>query len=128
MRKRRSVFGLIAIVTLSWCVPALASAEVQSRVVRPIWLRRPSADDMRRLYPPQQRGVEGFVTADCLLDERGQFASCDIVEERPAGMGFGESTIRLAKLFKMKPMDADGAPVAGRRLRLPVRWYANLSR
>jgi hypothetical protein len=103
-------------------------AEMEGYVIRPMWLRRPSADDMRRLYPPQQKGVEGFVSADCLVDERGQFTSCEIVKETPAGMGFGESTIRLAKLFKMKPIDADGASVAGRKLRLPVRWHASLSR
>jgi protein TonB len=93
-----------------------------------MWLRRPSADDMRRLYPLQERGVEGIVSADCVLDEGGQFTSCEIVEETPVGKGFGDSTIRLAKLFKMKPIDADGVPVAGRKLRLPVRWHAGLSR
>lgn len=103
-------------------------AEREGYVIRPMWLRRPSADDMRRLYPSQQKGVEGFVSADCLLDKRGQFTSCEIVNETPAGMGFGESTMRLAKLFKMKPIDADGASVAGRKLRLPVRWHASLSR
>jgi periplasmic protein TonB len=101
---------------------------MEGYVIRPVWLRRPSAQDMRRLYPPQQRGVEALVTADCLVDERGQFSTCEIVKESPAGRGFGESTVRLSKFFKMKPLDADGTPVAGRKLRLPVRWYANLSR
>ena len=43
-------------------------------------------------------------------------------------MGFGESTIRLSKLFKMKLTDADGAPVAGRKQHLPVQWHAGFSR
>lgn len=128
MRTRRLLLGMLAILGASLCVPGSAWAERGGYVIRPMWLRRPSADDMRRLYPSQLRGIEGFVRADCVLDERGQFTSCEIVEETPAGMGFGESTVRLAKLFKMKPVDADGASVAGRKLSLPVRWYASLSR
>lgn len=124
----RSLLGMLAILAATLCIPGTASAEMEGYVVKPMWLRRPSSDDMRRLYPSKRRGVEALVSADCLLDERGQFTSCEIVKETPAGMGFGESTVRLAKLFKMKPMDADGAPVAGRKLRLPVRWYASLSR
>jgi hypothetical protein len=43
-------------------------------------------------------------------------------------MGFEESTIKLSKLFKMRLTDAGGVPVAGRKLHLPLRWYAALSR
>lgn len=58
----------------------------------------------------------------------GGLRSCDIVKESPAGLGFAESTVRLSKLFQMKAADADGNPVAGRRLYLPVRWDAAFGR
>lgn len=78
---------------------------------------------MQRLYPRQARGVTGQVQADCLIDERGRFSTCEIVSETPAGKGFAESTQELAKLFRMKDRDADGRPVAGRKVHLPVTWH-----
>jgi protein TonB len=118
---------LLALVILSSSnVGATAATTAEDMVVHPFWTRRPSADDLRRLYPKQVRGITADVVLSCLIDGRGTFQTCEVVEETPAGLGFGESTIRLARIFRMKPVDADGALVAGRRLRLPVRWYAGL--
>lgn len=134
MFNRRSLVPVLATLAAALCVSETAAAEErrvtveEGYVIHPRWLRRPAVEDLQRLYPREQRGVEGFVIADCLIDERGTFSTCEIVEERPAGKGFGESTIRLSKLFKMTLTDADGAPVAGRKLHLPVRWYAGYSR
>lgn len=97
-------------------------------VRRPFWTRRPTANDMARLYPPHQRGIEAFVTLECVVGEQGQLSACEIIKESPPGLGFGESTIRLSKLFKMKLTDSDGASVVGRKQHLPVRWYAGYSR
>jgi TonB family protein len=103
------------------------SADMTGYVVRPYWTNRPTRDDLERLYPHKAKGVQGDVKVDCLIDENGRFTSCDVVSESPSGLGFGDSTIALSKLFRMKPVDGDGLPVAGRKLRLPVRWYSGFS-
>jgi hypothetical protein len=105
-----------------------ASAQGESLVMHPHWTKRPSWDDLRKLYPKGVRGVTADVVASCRIDDQGRFTSCDIVRESPSGLGFGESTIRLSKLFQMRTIDGDGSPVAGRKLSLPVRWDASLSR
>jgi protein TonB len=99
-----------------------ADSIVDVPVTHPDWTRRPSRDDLMRLYPRGVTGVRGQVRARCLIDANGKFMSCDIISEEPAGKGFGEATIRLSKLFQMKLLDADGLPVAGRKLTLPVLW------
>lgn len=105
-----------------------ASAEIDGYVTNPVWTARPSTRDLERLYPPNVHGVTANVSADCLIDQEGKFSSCDIVQEDPSGLGFGESTIKLSKLFRMKAVDAHGVPVAGRKLRLPIRWWASFGR
>ncbi len=100
-----------------------APTTIDKPVIHPAWTRLPSAGDFARLRPVRARGAKGVVTARCLIDEAGEFTSCDVILENPAGKGFGEATVKLSKLFKMKTTDGDGLPVAGRRLTLPVVWY-----
>jgi protein TonB len=117
----------LLLATLAASLSPLASARAQdSYVVHPEWVRRPSPGQFQRLYPKQARGITGQVRAECLIDEEGRFSSCEIVSETPGGLKFGERTLKLAKYFQMKPIDADGQPVAGRKLRLPITWYGEL--
>ena len=37
-------------------------------------------------------------------------------------MGFGEATLRMSKLFRMRPKTQDGAPVEGGSVRIPIRF------
>jgi hypothetical protein len=108
--------------------PPDASADMAGYVVRPYWTNRPTREDLERLYPNKAKSVQGDVKVDCLIDEKGKFTSCDVISESPSGMGFGDSTIALSRLFRMKPVDGDGLPVVGRKLRLPVRWYSRFSK
>jgi len=121
--RHRVVVAAISIAA-GLSIGSLALAETEGYIAHPIWMHRPSANDLERLYPNGVRGVTADVRADCTIDEGGRFTTCAIVSENPAGLGFGESTIKLSKLFRMKAVDGDGAPVAGRKLQLPVRWWA----
>lgn len=98
--------------------------QVENYVTHPIWTRRPDAMDLERLYPRGVHGITANVLAECLIDDEGKFTTCTIGRETPASLGFGDATMKLSKLFRMKLIDADGAPVAGRKLQLPVRWDA----
>jgi len=80
-----------------------------------------------RLYPGRVRLLTARVTAECLIDQNGRFSSCKILAEDPPSKGFGEATIKLSQLFQMKTLDAEGLPVAGRKLTLPVVWRTEYS-
>ena len=99
-----------------------SAPEPEEFVTHPLWVRLPQAEDMERLYPTKANGRPGLTAVDCTIHPTGRLAACELVSEIPGGMGFGDSTLELAKLFRMKTVDRDGHPVAGRKLHLPVRW------
>jgi protein TonB len=122
---RRLARGVTLIGFLSIGSPT--TAEGDAYIVRQIWIRRPSAADLERFYPKGAGAVTADVRADCTVDDNSAFKTCEIVSEDQPGKGFGQNTTRLPRLFRMRAIDGDGAPVAGRKVRLPVRWRAQFS-
>jgi TonB family protein len=90
----------------------------------PIWTRKPSGADLARAYPfvALQRNLSGAAAMECGVVADGTLADCKVLSESPAGAGFGDAVLRMAKYFQMKPATADGAPVAGGRVRIPIRF------
>jgi TonB family protein len=111
--------------------PALLSAA--PTVLQPVWIRKPSAEDIARLYPAgaARRGLSGRVTLTCRIGADGRLPACgvgrvEVVGEQPATPDdepdFGTATLRLANLFQMEPVSRDGVKTAGGVVRIPVRW------
>ncbi len=59
---------------------------------------------------------------ECGVVADGTLADCKIVSETPAGAGFGDAILRMAKHFQMTPTTSNGTPVAGGRVRIPIRF------
>lgn len=83
----------------------------------------PSGDDIARYYPEgaAKRGLHGKAIMQCEVEPAdATVRACRVVFEAPRGEGFGETAIRLAPLFKMKP------PAPGqdqpRETRIPLRF------
>lgn len=94
-----------------------------SVITDPTWLQRPDGRDFARHYPPRalDRGQEGRVTLDCIVNADGRI-SCTVTAEEPSGWGFGEAAIRISRSFRMAPATRDGAPTSGGRVRVPIRF------
>jgi periplasmic protein TonB len=45
-----------------------------------------------------------------------------VASESPTGQAFGAAALRIATLYKMKPMLLDGNPVAFGRVALPINF------
>jgi protein TonB len=95
-----------------------------SVITQPDWLRKPSGEDINRYYPDRasRMGVDGKATISCTVNSRGLLENCSIVSEDPGDQGFGDAAIKMSKLFKMRPMSKDGAPVDGGTVRIPLRF------
>ena len=114
------MLALLAAMTVATAPP------LEDYVVRPQWTRTPSYKDVRRVQPKDARGW--YVTCKssmiCAITTAGTLTACRVASETPAGRGLGEAAIKLAPLFRMKPLEErTRRAVAGRVIRIPVGWY-----
>ncbi len=93
-------------------------------ITPPQWLRKPSGEDMRRYYPAAafEGKVEGRAVIECVVTADGTMTDCKVVEETPAGQGFGAASLRVASRFRMRTTTLDGIPVMGAHVRIPLNW------
>ena len=79
-------------------------------------------EDTPRELRRRARNVDVTVNCEIRLDQR--LTGCRVVEERPAGQGFGPVAIRVAEgRFRIRPpRNAAGAPVSGGRITIGVIW------
>lgn len=78
---RRFLLGLAFALALSMGAPVSAQT----------WVERPAAEDFERYYPAWALwfGVEGRVRLQCVVGAGGEMTECHVLEETPAGWGFG---------------------------------------
>lgn len=57
-------------------------------------------------------GLSGVALVQCVARADGRLTDCQVVEETPAGYGFGESAIRIVQrgCLTPSPLRDDGAP------------------
>jgi hypothetical protein len=104
----------------------MQAAGPEHLVTRPMWLNRPTADDIVRVYPPNaaRAAVEGYVILDCGINASGIFEDCRLAEGPNIEPElFIEPALKLSKLFKMATVDAEGHEVSGGRLKLPIGFW-----
>jgi len=85
----------------------------------PVWLQAP-----RPKYPKaaQRAGEEsGMARLECQTRTDGRVQACQILEEAPAGVGFGEEAVRATMRAQVQPGLADGALIE-RRIVFTIRY------
>jgi len=92
-------------------------------ITNPDWIRTPNGDDYARFYPDRasRMSIGGRVVLHCTVSGAGTL-DCSVSSEDPPDQEFGSAALKMSKLFKMRPMTRDGAPVAGGTINIPIRF------
>jgi TonB family protein len=93
-------------------------------VKAPIWLLNVDPDEAPKVFPPEA-AAKGLTTgrgiARCTVAADGTIASCVPEPGEPDGLGFSEAAAKLATAMRMNLWSADGAPVEGGVVHIPIR-------
>ena len=87
-------------------------------------LRGPTMGELRRLHPPTafRQRIGGQATLSCRIRLDTRLEGCRVIEETPAGMGFGQAALAASIHFRFQPPTRDGAPVDGQEVPVVVLW------
>lgn len=87
-------------------------------------IRGASSAEILSVGPRLPRGVRrppGRASVNCVIRVDQRLDDCRLVEETPAGFGFGEQALRAAAFFRWNPpLTVAGRPMAGKRVTIFV--------
>jgi hypothetical protein len=93
-------------------------------VMAPAWLTTLDPAKTPKLFPPEA-ATAGLTTgrgvARCTVGADGTMTACAPETGEPDGLGFSEAAAKLASGLKMNLWSADGAPVEGGVVHIPIR-------
>lgn len=115
-----------------WILAAVAVAAASGAAmaaedkVMPQTARRVTDAERKAAYPKAafDQKISGSATLDCTADEQGREVDCKVIEEDPAGMGFGEAALALVTKERVKTRDASGASIVGKRFETGFSFLA----
>ena len=94
-------------------------------VTSPTWLRGLDPGRSAKIFPPEavaQGVTTGRGLVRCVVAANGALTDCTALPGEPEGLGFSEAAVKVASTLRMNPWTADGAPVDGAVIRLPIRF------
>jgi hypothetical protein len=97
-------------------------------ITGPQWLAGLDPKTIQKMFPPEAaaKGVSaGRGVARCTVGADGGLTACAAEAAEPAGLGFSEAAVRLVSGMRMNLWSADGAPVEGGVVHIPISLNAN---
>lgn len=88
------------------------------------WIEKPTDEEIAAAFPDEAKDSDtsGRAVVQCVISAAGEPSSCSVQSESPAGDGFGQAALGLARKFKFKAKTVNGAPVDGGVATVSVRF------
>jgi TonB family protein len=106
-------------------LPPPEGGTAEHLVTAPHWITTLDPKVLLKLFPPEAaaKGLsDGEGVARCNVAGDGSLTGCEPEAGEPDGLGFSELTARIASRMRMNLWSADGAPVDGGVVRIPIRF------
>ncbi|MGZ3402180.1 MAG: energy transducer TonB [Phenylobacterium sp.] len=104
-------------------------AAIAERVIsKPRWIVSLDPRSAPKLFPPEavaQGLTTGRGVARCTVGADGALTACAPEAGDPDGLGFSEAAVRIVSGMKMSLWAADGSPVEGGVVHIPIRLNLN---
>lgn len=91
-------------------------------VGKPNWAAIPDDARIRAAFAGVKATGTARVGLSCLVQAGGGLSNCSVSSESPEGAGLGAAALSLAPTFRVSTWTADGLPVVGGRIRIPLRY------
>ncbi|HEY8573857.1 TonB family protein [Phenylobacterium sp.] len=92
-------------------------------VGKPQWAAIPSQGDMASALAGAPKGLGPVrVALSCVVQQKGLVSDCKVLSEDPAGLGYGAAAVGLSSRFQLSTWTAEGLPVVGGRVQIPIRF------
>lgn len=114
--------ALVAVLVLSSLAGPCLAAD-KGKDSPPDWIRRPTPEMLRAVWPKAAMGRSGGGSAviGCKVSLQGLLFDCKVLSETPEGLGFGGAAIAMTPQLLMRPARRDGQPVVS-SVRIPVKF------
>ncbi|MEW5683577.1 MAG: energy transducer TonB [Pseudomonadota bacterium] len=99
-------------------------AESKPVIGKPIWARLPEGEALDKAFANINATEPVRVMMGCTVAAGGALEGCKVESETPAGAGVGAAALGLAQAFRVTPWTAEGLPVIGGSIRIPLRYQA----
>ncbi len=119
-----AVDSRIALAEQTGAEPTPPPGAKRTVLTNPDWTRIPSGPEVDLLYPvsAQRARVNGRAVIGCQVAASGLLEYCAVIDESPAGFGFGAAALKMSQSFRMRPRTKDGVPVSGAEVNIPINF------
>jgi TonB family protein len=115
-----------------WILAAFATAALSGVAaagddkIQPQVARRVTAAEKAAVYPKTafEKKISGEATLNCTADDAGREVDCRVIDETPAGLGFGEAALALSTKERVKTTDGRGGSIVGKRFETDFSFLA----
>lgn len=89
----------------------------------PSWLVRPTEDNLARVYPSEalRQHLNGQALLKCTVDTEGYLFDCEVRQETPPGVGFGNAALEITAYMRMNPATSQGVPTTA-QVEIPINF------